>query len=1039
MIAAGDISAADGIIARAVTNPPVINGILDDKCWSGAPAITEFVSLKEPDIKREHRVWTAHDDAWLYFALDVRHPAPKRLTLNCREHDGDLSNDDSVELFLDPGTNGERYFHYILSAANIKAEQRADRGGLRDRAWNGPWRSAARTADAGWTAESAIPLSLLVSYGAPDRVRVNVCLNVLEPVFDPQGIQVDLRREWLTWKPLAGGFHEPDRFGRLALPDLAGMAVKPPFLPALAGRPAVGSYAADNGRLHYPAAVDVANHSTVQGAVRVAVLDRPRSGGVNRVERMVELEPMAQTGVVIDVPVSNPASRSVEVLLEDPASGEIWQRDMINDTSALTLLSVYPERSYFTDEPEVAVWCELGLPAGALQGLRAELKDEAGQRLALTDKVTPRTCLSIERARLPAGAHNLRAAICRADGGMLFEKEARVVCRAPQPGHEVKIDHVRRVILRNGQPFFPFGLIFSSTNRADMREVAEAGHNTLMWWSKIKPEDGRRYLDLAQEFNLLMWMPVEDFCRKVPLTRIKVALIQGGQPPYQYYIKDFINTPPEDKRALRDFSPAEKSSIFAAAYAKALPEMLDGIRNIQGCSNLLAYSNFDEAFGARYFDQWVQGLDLYNRVYAEDGYHPMHALAGAEEFDFCDMIGPDPYWIPGHPGEAGSPLHVVNMHYMFEQRARAGRKPVVHVPVGERWSGMHQRYLTPAEQFCQTYLLLIHGAKGLFYFCYPFTHQSSFASLAELARQIRTLGPAAVAPEVPQEIQYNPGEMDYANKKYPDIHARLLADPAGGLILLAANCRPYTVDAGFAMPMLDADCAVSRMFTPGNSKKYPVSNGSFKDRFEAYGVRAYKISSQHEAPGIINLTLSMAAHPEEAAPEYTVPAIPRSGRMDMKNILPNPSFEQAALPGLPDYYRAIWMPGPRIGQPGSLWGLDEVNPWHGKVSMRLAGRGFFECYIAPGVKKPQAMVFSAYMRADRDGVEVEFNPGALGEPRKFKLTDAWARYSAPLAAAPTSGRLDMYNTIRLYAPRDAALWVDAVQLEAGDTPTEFEE
>ncbi len=293
--------------------------------------------------------------------------------------------------------------------------------------------------------------------------------------------------------------------------------------------------------------------------------------------------------------------------------------------------------------------------------------------------------------------------------------------------------------------------------------------------------------NLAREFNLLMWMPVEDFCRQVPLTRIKAALIQGGKPPYQYYIRDFIQPRPDDKRALRDFSPAEKSAIFAAAYAQALPEMLEGVRAIRDCDNLLAYSNFDEAFSARYFDQWVQGLDLYNRVYAEDGYHPMHALAGAEEFDFCDTIGPDPYWIPGHPGEAGSPLHVVNMHYMFEQRARAGRKPVVHVPVGERWSGMHQRYLTPAEQFCQTYLLLIHGAKGLFYFCYPFTHQSSFASLAELARQMQTLGPAMVAPEVPQEIQYNPGRAGLCNKKYPDIHARLLADPAGSFILLAAS------------------------------------------------------------------------------------------------------------------------------------------------------------------------------------------------------------------------------------------------------------
>ncbi len=31
-----------------------------------------------------------------------------------------------------------------------------------------------------------------------------------------------------------------------------------------------------------------------------------------------------------------------------------------------------------------------------------ELKDKTGHRLALADKVTPMTCLSVERARLPA-------------------------------------------------------------------------------------------------------------------------------------------------------------------------------------------------------------------------------------------------------------------------------------------------------------------------------------------------------------------------------------------------------------------------------------------------------------------------------------------------------------------------------------------------------------------------------------------------------------------------------------------------------------
>jgi len=322
---------------------------------------------------------------------------------------------------------------------------------------------------------------------------------------------------------------------------------------------------------------------------------------------------------------------------------------------------------------------------------------------------------------------------------------------------------------------------------------------------------------------------------------------------------------------------------------------------------------------------------------------------------------------------------------------------------------------------------------------------------------MQILGPAAVAPEVPQTVEYQPGVMDYANQKYPDIHARLFSHPADGLILLAANCRNYPVDAEFSSPVLNADKQVKRLFASG---EYSVHDGRFKDRFEAYDVRAYALpvkeaetdrpsaeandSGRHSAiqsqpSKIINIHVTMTGHPESPNPVLAAPAIPRAGREDRKNILPNPSFEQATLPGLPDYYRPTYMPGPRIGQDGALWGLDRENPWHGRVSMRLAAWGFLECYVAPHVQKPSPMVFSAYLRAGRDGVEAVFNPGSLGAECKFKLTTGWRRYTARLAAAPTADRLSQYNAFRIHVPRGETIWLDALQLECGESPTEFED
>lgn len=114
------------------------------------------------------RVWTTYDNTWLYVAFEVRHPSPDRIVPTQFDHDGIISADDDVEVFIDPGNRGRLYLHYMLSVGNTRAERRitvTPQGIQRDVAWDVPWRSATKRTPQGWNAEMAIPL---VAAAGPD-------------------------------------------------------------------------------------------------------------------------------------------------------------------------------------------------------------------------------------------------------------------------------------------------------------------------------------------------------------------------------------------------------------------------------------------------------------------------------------------------------------------------------------------------------------------------------------------------------------------------------------------------------------------------------------------------------------------------------------------------------------------------------------------------------------------------------------------------------------------------------------------------------
>jgi len=296
-----------------------------------------------------------------------------------------------------------------------------------------------------------------------------------------------------------------------------------------------------------------------------------------------------------------------------------------------------------------------------------------------------------------------------------------------------------------------------------------------------------------------------------------------------------------------------------------------------------------------------------------------------------------------------------------------------------------------------------------------------------------------------QTIRYRPGAFDPENDRFPDIQVSLHHNPDGGFVLLAANSHYYPVDVIYQISILTDRGRVKRLFDPA---EFEVHANSFRDEVEFLGTRAYVFRGEAVSDRAVEITVTMTPHPDQIDPVYSAPRLPDTGRPGKTNLLCNPGFEEATLPGWPDYYLSTTA-GPRSGPPGSQsgYGLDRENPFEGKAALWVrvnnekAQRVYEAC--SPKLKEKTSFVLSAYMRADRDHVRVRFAGFGWKVPRptfghkEFTLTTQWQRYSEKETLP--AGLPPWHSVgVEILAGQNATVFVDAFQLERGSEPTAYE-
>lgn len=159
---AQDSTSIKTIQIHRTSNPPKIDGRLDDPCWKECQELSDFVQYdpKNGEAPTEKTsVWICYDENNLYIAFRCYDSEPKKVTAHITRRDY-ASNDDVVGVILDTFNDKRFSYWFALNPYGIQGDFVGD-GNNQDESWDAIWRSDGRMTQDGWTGEMAIPFTSL--------------------------------------------------------------------------------------------------------------------------------------------------------------------------------------------------------------------------------------------------------------------------------------------------------------------------------------------------------------------------------------------------------------------------------------------------------------------------------------------------------------------------------------------------------------------------------------------------------------------------------------------------------------------------------------------------------------------------------------------------------------------------------------------------------------------------------------------------------------------------------------------------------------
>lgn len=142
------------------SNPPKIDGVLDDSVWQTAEKAQDFTQFKpnagiKDSIENRTVVQMTYDDEAVYLAAYL-YDDPTKIMSQLTSRD-DFGQTDFFGLILNPNNDAQNDTEFFVFSSGVQADATLTPSNGEDFGWNAVWDSAVKITDEGWVLEMKIP------------------------------------------------------------------------------------------------------------------------------------------------------------------------------------------------------------------------------------------------------------------------------------------------------------------------------------------------------------------------------------------------------------------------------------------------------------------------------------------------------------------------------------------------------------------------------------------------------------------------------------------------------------------------------------------------------------------------------------------------------------------------------------------------------------------------------------------------------------------------------------------------------------------
>ena len=178
---AATVTTADGVRIQRVTEPPVIDGKLDEESWVRAPVVSDFhqynpVEFGEPSERTE--VYLLYDRDTLYIGARLFDSEPDLINARILRQGQAIGSDDRFFVHIDPFNNRRSGYLFGVNPNGVRYDGIFENINDRSFDWDGIWLASASIDEQGWIIEMAIPFKTLSFDPTNTTWRMNFARNI---------------------------------------------------------------------------------------------------------------------------------------------------------------------------------------------------------------------------------------------------------------------------------------------------------------------------------------------------------------------------------------------------------------------------------------------------------------------------------------------------------------------------------------------------------------------------------------------------------------------------------------------------------------------------------------------------------------------------------------------------------------------------------------------------------------------------------------------------------------------------------------------